>query len=151
MKASRAVAYELPVRLVVSRELSMPLSMELHYEACDPYAVRAVFGPVGGADDVGGAGGAGGAVVEWFFSRDMLTEALRGHAGHGDVRMWSGDGLGRDVLYIALSPPAGSVLLELPADGVESFLGETRLMVPPGSEPEHLDLDAELAHLLAGS
>ncbi|MEU6217865.1 SsgA family sporulation/cell division regulator [Streptomyces sp. NPDC047022] len=119
----------------------MPLSMELHYEAGDPYAVRAVFETGGGTD---------GAVVEWFFSRDTLTEALRGHAGHGDVRMWSGDGLGRDVLYIALSPPAGSVLLELPADGVESFLGETRLMVPPGSEPEHLDLDAELAHLLAG-
>lgn len=127
----------------------MPLSMELHYEAGDPFAVRAVFEPVGGGAD--GVGGAGGAVVEWFFSRDMLTEALRGHAGHGDVRMWSGDGLGRDVLYIALSPPAGSVLLELPADGVESFLGETRLMVPPGSESEHLDLDAELTHLLAGS
>ncbi|MEU8588988.1 SsgA family sporulation/cell division regulator [Streptomyces sp. NPDC048664] len=141
MRATRAVAYELPARLVVSREMSVPLSVELGYDAGDPYAVRAVFRTVG---SVGGAG-----VVEWFFGRDMLTRALRGHAGHGDVRMWSGDGLGRDVLYIALSPPAGSVLLEIPVEGVESFLGQTLQMVPPGSESGRLDLDAELERLLA--
>ncbi|MGW2939334.1 SsgA family sporulation/cell division regulator [Streptomyces sp. NPDC001156] len=65
--------------------------------------------------------------------------------------MWSGDGLGRDVLYIALTPPAGSVLLEVPAHCVEAFLRETRSVVPPGAESGQLDLDAELAHLLAGN
>ncbi|WNO62330.1 SsgA family sporulation/cell division regulator [Streptomyces sp. AM2-3-1] len=140
MKSLRTVVYELPVRLVVSRDLSMPLPMGLQYEASDPYAVRAALYPLGH-----------GGTVEWFFSRDMLAQALRGHAGHGDVRMWSGEGLGRDVLYIALSPPAGSILLEVPAQGVESFLRETRSVVPPGAESGQLDLDAELAHLLTGS
>ncbi|MGY5036658.1 SsgA family sporulation/cell division regulator [Streptomyces sp. 900116325] len=134
------MVYELPVRLVVSRDLSMPLPMRLQYVAGDPYAVRAALHPLG----YGGR-------IEWFFSRDMLAQALQGHAGHGDVRLWSGQGLGRDVLYIALSPPTDSILLEVPAQGVESFLRETRTVVPPGAESSQLDLDAELAHLLAGS
>jgi sporulation and cell division protein SsgA len=138
VKSLRTVACELPVRLVVSRDLSLSVRMGLQYEAGDPYAVRAAFR----SDGHGGT-------VEWILGRDMLTQALRGHAGHGDVRMWSGGGLGRDVLYIALSPPAGSVLLEVPAQGVETFLRETWTLVPPGAESGQLDLDAELTDLLA--
>lgn len=59
VKSLRTVAYELPVRLVVSRDLSMPLSMGLQYEADDPYAVHAAFYPV-----------RHGGTVERFFSRD---------------------------------------------------------------------------------
>jgi hypothetical protein len=134
------VAHELPVRLVVSHYVSMRMYVTLRYEADDPYAVRAAFYPADRSR-----------TTEWFLSRDMLTQALREHTGQGDVRMWPISGPAPDALYIALSPPSGSVLLELPARGVESFLRETRSLVPPGTEFNRLDLDAELAQLLAGS
>jgi hypothetical protein len=134
------VAHELPVRLVVSHDLSVSMCVALRYEADDPYAVRAAFHPLGP-----------GRTVEWFLSRDMLAQALSEHTGHGDVRMWPAGGSGRDALYIALSSPAGSALLELPTQQVESFLRETQSVVPPGTESSRLDLDTELAQLLAGS
>ncbi|MFJ3308353.1 SsgA family sporulation/cell division regulator [Streptomyces sp. NPDC086549] len=134
------MAHELPVRLVVSHDLSVPIRAELGYEADDPYAVRAVFHTL---DQSG--------TVEWFLSRDMLAQALSEHTGHGDVRMWPTGDSGRDVVYMALGSPAGSALLEFPAQGVESFLRETRSLVPPGAESSRLDLDAELAQLLAGN
>ncbi len=70
--------------------------------------------------------------VEWCLSREMLAQALSEHTGHGDVRMWPAGGSGRDALYISLRSPRGSALLELPAQGVESFLRETWSLVPLG-------------------
>ncbi|RPE37965.1 sporulation and cell division protein SsgA [Streptomyces sp. Ag109_O5-1] len=140
MRSVRTVAHELPVQFVVSHDLAVPMHAALRYEADDPYAVRAVFQPLGE-----------GAAVEWFFSRDMMTQALREHTGHGDVRMWPAVGSGREVVYIALHAPAGSALLAFPAQGVESFLRETWSAVAPGTESSRLDLDAELTQLLAES
>ncbi|OIK06460.1 hypothetical protein BIV23_08425 [Streptomyces monashensis] len=114
------------------------MRVALRYEADDPYAVRAVFDPQGE-----------GGTVEWFFSRDMLAQALSEHTGRGDVCMWPAGESGRDVVYVVLRSPAGSALLEFPAQGVESFLRETWSVVPPGAESSRLDLDAELAQLLA--
>jgi hypothetical protein len=136
----RTVAYELPVQLVLSHDLSVPVHAALRYETDDPYAVRAVFHPPGQ-----------GRTVEWFFSRDMLTQALSEHTGHGDVHMWPAAERGRDLVSVALRSPAGSALLEFPAPGVESFLRQTRSVVPPGTESSRLDLDAELAQLLTGN
>ncbi|MFE5036945.1 SsgA family sporulation/cell division regulator [Streptomyces sp. NPDC056683] len=133
------MASELPVRLLVSH-VSVSMRVTLRYEADDPYAVRAAFHPLGR-----------GGTVEWFLSRDMLAQALRGHIGQADVRMWPTGGAGREALCIALRSPAGSALLELPARGEESFLHETRSVVPPGAESSRFDLDAGLAQLLAGS
>jgi hypothetical protein len=140
MRSFKAVECELPVRLVLSHDLSVPIHMDLQYEAGDPYAVRATFFPIGTGES-----------VEWIFSRDMLAQALRAHAGHGDIRMWPAGGSGGKVLYIALSSRGGSALLEAPAPDVEFFLCQTQLVVARGAEPGQLDLDAELAHLLAGS
>ncbi|WP_438305626.1 SsgA family sporulation/cell division regulator [Streptomyces sp. HUAS TT11] len=140
MRSVRTVAHELPVRLVVSHEMSMEMFAGLWYEADDPYAVRAAFYPV----DRSGR-------VEWALSREMLVQALSEHTGQGDVRMWPAGGSGRDVLYLSLRSPRGSALLELPAQSVESFLRETWSLVPLGAESERLDLDGELAQLLAGS
>ncbi|GAA3825534.1 SsgA family sporulation/cell division regulator [Streptomyces chiangmaiensis] len=134
------MAHELPVRFVVSDDMSVAMFAGLWYKADDPYAVRAAFYPV----DRSGR-------VEWFFSREMLAQALSEHTGQGDVRMWPAGGSGRDTLYIALRSPRGSALLELPAEGVESFLRETMSLVPMGAESSRVDLDGELAQLLAGS
>ncbi|MFJ5273387.1 SsgA family sporulation/cell division regulator [Streptomyces sp. NPDC088358] len=140
MRSIRTVVHELPVELVVSHDLSVSMGAALRYEADDPYTVRAAFHPL----DQGGA-------VEWLLSRDMLAQALSEHTGHGDVRMWPAGGSERGALYIALRSPAGSALLRLPARGVRFFLRDTRSVVPPGAESSRLDLDAELAELLAES
>ena len=139
MESFRNVAYGLPVRLMAEQGLPRPMCMGLRYEADDPYAVHAAFSPVGEGD-----------AVEWVFSRDMVAQALRGHMGDGDVRMWPGRSRGHVVLYIVLGSPAGSALLEVPARGVESFLRETESVVPSGTEADLLDLDGELTRLLAG-
>jgi hypothetical protein len=138
MKPLRTVTYELPVRLVVSHDLVLPLHMEVRYKPDDPYAVSATFYPVGQ-----------GRTVEWVFSRDMLAQALSRHVGQGDVRMWPAGGAERRVLRIALRPPEGSALLEVPAHEVEVFLRNAYSVVPPGSESKQLDLDTELALLLS--
>lgn len=138
MRSVRTVAHELPVRLVLSHDLSVSIRAALQYDADDPYAVRAVFHTL----DQNGT-------VEWFLSRDMLAQALSEHTGHGDVHMWPTSDSGRDAVCMVLRSPAGSALLELPAQGVESFLRETWSAVPPGAESSRLDLDAELAQLLA--
>ncbi|MFD9513917.1 SsgA family sporulation/cell division regulator [Streptomyces mirabilis] len=134
------MAHELPARLVVSHDLSVSICAELGYEADDPYAVRALFHTL---DQSG--------TVEWLLSRDMLAQALSERTGHADVHMWPTNDSGRDVVHIVLTSPAGSALLEFPAQGVESFLRETWSAVPPGTESTRFDLDAELAQLLAGS
>jgi hypothetical protein len=141
MTSLHIVACELPVRLIRSDDLSVHLSVALWYETGDPYVVRAAFHPVGRSES-----------VDWVFGRDLLAQALSGPAGEGDVRMWPAAGAAADdVLCLALSSPSGSALLELSASSVELFLRQTHSVVPPGAESEHLDLDAELAQLLAGS
>ncbi|WP_235613892.1 SsgA family sporulation/cell division regulator [Streptomyces olivochromogenes] len=132
------MAHELPVRLVLSHDLSVPIPAALQYDADDPYAVHAVFHTLNQSG-----------TVEWFLSRDMLAQALSEHTGRGDVRMWPTSDSGRDVVRMVLSSPAGSALLEFPAQGMESFLRETWSAVPPGAESSRFDLDAELAQLLA--
>jgi hypothetical protein len=141
VRSVRTVACELPVEFVLSHEVSVPMHAALRYEADDPYAVRTVFHPPG--RDV---------TVEWFFSRDMLAQALSGRTGQGgDVHMWPAVDAGRDVVYVALCAPAGSALLAFPAYDVRAFLRETWSLVLPGREADRFDLDAELAQLLAGS
>jgi Streptomyces sporulation and cell division protein, SsgA len=140
MESIRTVDSELSVRLVPSAAEPIPFSMKLQYATHDPYAVHAAFYPAGP-----------GGTVKWIFSRDVLIEALTRPAGQGDVRMWPTVSLGRDVLYIALSSPGGAALFEAFLPEVESFLLRTLSVVPLGTESERLDMDTELAHLLAES
>ncbi|MER7183068.1 SsgA family sporulation/cell division regulator [Streptomyces hyaluromycini] len=140
MRSVRTVACELPAQLVLSHDLSVPMRAALRYETDDPYAVRTVFHPPGQ-----------GRTVEWFFSRDMLAQALSEHTGQGDVHMWPAVDAGRAIVFVALRTPTGSALLGFPAQGVESFLRETWSAVPSGAESGRHDLDAELAQLLAGN
>ncbi len=132
------------MRLVLSHDLSVSIPAALQYDADDPYAVRAVSTPWTSGRS------------RWFFSRDMLAQALSEHTGHGDVRMWPTSNSGRDVVRTVLSSPAGSALLEFPAQGVESFLRETWSAVPPGTDragstwTPNWHLVAELLNALPG-
>ena len=47
--------------------------------------------------------------------------------------------------------PNGDALLEAPADAVAEFLAETARLVPPGTEYQHIDVDAALGALLGES
>lgn len=61
-----AVSCELQLRLVVSRESSLPVPASLRYEAADPYIVHAAFHT--DADKA----------VEWVFARDLLAGVSTG-------------------------------------------------------------------------
>jgi hypothetical protein len=105
------------------------------YDAADPYAVRAGF--YVGLEEP----------VEWFFARDILAAGLRGRAGGGDVTVWpSGDG---HTVTIELSSPFGTARFQAPAGDIAGFLEIAYDLVPDGGEPGHVNIDAELASLLA--
>jgi Streptomyces sporulation and cell division protein, SsgA len=137
---SRVVSHELHVRLAVSEESTLPLRMRLWYGPADPYAVHAVF-RLGDHEP-----------VEWVFARELLAEGLHRPTGPGDVHVWPLRALDHQhvrVLCIALTSPAGEALLIASAQEVASFVERTDAVVPPGTESCHLDLDTQLARLLA--
>jgi len=124
------------LRLVVADADAVPLPVKLCYSAADPYAVRAVFS-------------GDGMEVEWVFARELLRQGLTSPTGDGDVHVWPSWGTGRELLMISLTSPDGQAVLEAAAEDVRRFLERTTLVVPDGEESMHLDLDAELARLLA--
>ncbi|MFJ5530276.1 SsgA family sporulation/cell division regulator [Streptomyces sp. NPDC093261] len=138
MKSLRTVFRGLSVQLVVSDEMSLPMSLRLRYEPSDPYAVRAVFNAVGSDE-----------TVEWIIGRDLLFDGLKGPVGEGDIRVWPAVESDRCDLYILLTPPGGTALIKAPAQEIKTFLRETESVVPRGTEPAHVDVDALLGHLLA--
>ncbi|WP_330303413.1 MULTISPECIES: SsgA family sporulation/cell division regulator [unclassified Streptomyces] len=137
MKSMRTVMRGLPVQLVVSQEMSLPIRMRLRYELSDPYAVRVAF-TVDESDEA----------VEWIIGRDLLIDGLKGPVGEGDVQIWPAGERDCGAVYIVLKPPSGVALLEVPTQDIKRFLRETETLVPSGSESEHIDSDALLRHLL---
>ncbi|MER5600592.1 SsgA family sporulation/cell division regulator [Streptomyces sp. NPDC002265] len=135
MKISR----EVHLRHILTSDTSLPMTAELRYDSADPYAVRATFHP--GPEEA----------VEWVFARGLLAEGLHRPTGIGDVRVWPARSSDRGTVSIVLSTPEGEALLEAPVRALESFLNQTNAAVPPGTEHQHFDLDAELARILAES
>ncbi|MFF3911752.1 SsgA family sporulation/cell division regulator [Streptomyces sp. NPDC001848] len=124
------------MRLVVSRDYSLPLCMRLRYEPIDPYVVRAAFFTADCAEP-----------VEWVLGRDLLADGLRRSAGEGDVRIWPAVGRGDRAMYITLRNSAGTALVEVPVDDVKTFLQNTEALVPRGTESRHIDWDTERTNL----
>ncbi|MFD7641758.1 SsgA family sporulation/cell division regulator [Kitasatospora sp. NPDC059795] len=111
------------------------LSAQLRFEASLPYGVCLAF-PSRGPQ---------GETLEWHFGRDLLAEGRLAPAGDGDVRVEPGPD-GR--VLVTLSPhDAGRTVVSVPAKAVAAFLADAFALVPPGTESEHLDLDAVLAQL----
>jgi hypothetical protein len=135
------VRTELELRLVVPGGPSLPVLADLRYAAADPWAVRVAFQT--GADDDGDG------VVEWLFARQLLTDGVAGAVGEGDVRVWPAVSGADRVVHLAMASPSGSALFEIDRDGLVAFLQQTYLAVPTGAESAAVDLDAELAALLA--
>lgn len=136
------VQVEVSLSLVVPEGSALPVAASLRYEPSDPYAVHVVFHA--GGDEPGSE-------VSWSFARQLLVDGLREASGMGDVRVWPWIGEQGPVAALALSSPDGHALFEVPRLSLENFLASTYTQVPLGSEHEHLDVDATLAHLLGAS
>jgi hypothetical protein len=139
MNPIASVSTELELRLVVPGGPSLPVLAGLRYEADDPWAVCVAF-RTGIEDD---------ATVEWMFARQLLTDGVRTTVGEGDVRVWPSASDGERVVNLAMASPSGSALFEIDRDALVEFLQQTYLAVPTGWEHDAVDLDAELALLLA--
>jgi hypothetical protein len=137
---SGRVSAEIELRLVVPRQVTMPLAASFSYCREDPYAVRIAFDI--GRDEP----------VAWIFARDLLATGIAGHEGEGDVRVWPSPGAeggaAHGVLNIQLCSPFGQVHLEAPVAQVSEFIGRAYHMVPAGEESDHLNVEAELSDLL---
>jgi hypothetical protein len=126
---------EVVLRLIANGH-EVPVAAGFSYAACDPYAVKVAFRA--GLEEP----------VEWVFARELLADGAREPSGHGDVLVWPSSG--GQVLTIVLSSPFGEALFEAPAAEVAGFLALTYRIVPDGGEPGCVDIDAEVAVLLAG-
>jgi hypothetical protein len=114
----------------------------LSYEASDPFAVQITFGNSGSGPRTADDG------VTWLMGRELLRTGLDRPAGDGDVRVWPASATA-DILFLHLRAPSGEALFELSRATLAAFLQETEALVPTGSETAILDLDHELATLLA--
>ncbi|MGW5253534.1 SsgA family sporulation/cell division regulator [Streptomyces sp. NPDC004012] len=125
------------MRFAVFEASSFPVSMRLRYESADPYAVHAVFRH------------SGDEAVEWVFARELLTEGLKRPVGFGDVRVWPIWSRTPYEVGIALASGTATATLTTRQPELRSFLKVTEAAVPPGAERRHLDLDTQLARILA--
>ncbi len=139
MRHVTTVTAELELHLVVPGGPSLPVVASLAYDTADPWAVRVAFYTAGPGDGV----------VEWMFARQLLTDGLAGPVGDGDIRVWPTLHGADRVINLAMASPSGAALFELNRDALVRFLQQTYHAVPTGHEAEVVDLDAELAVLLA--
>jgi len=126
-----------PVTLeLIGPETSMPVEAELCYDPADPFAVAVDFLM-------------GLRSVRWVFARDLLIAALHEPTGRGDVHAFpSLDVDGRAVVVLELRSPDGGALLEASSRDVIAFLARSSQAVWPGTESEHLAVDAAIAAIL---
>jgi len=133
----RSLTHRVRLELVHEQGTVEMVSAELHYDARDPYAVRATFWSAEGP-------------VVWDLARDLLDDGLGEPSGDGDVHVWPCVGnRGQAVVVIELGSPHGWVMLQVEAREVMRFLAGTHRLVEPGTESAHVDVDALVAALLA--
>ena len=134
---AQAISERMRLEFVDTEGLSTPLEAEFEYNPADPYAVSVLF-----TDEP--------VPVRWTFARDLLIEGFYEPTGDGDVHVWpclSPDGAA--VVILELSSPSGEVLVQVSSRSVSAFIHQIVAMVPQGAEETLVDLDAEIAQLLA--
>lgn len=113
----------------------VPVSMT--YDPQDPYAVALVFHTSEGD-------------VTWLLARELLVLGASSPSGDGDVMVWPAlTPELEDAVVIRLQAPGGRLVLRLGMAELDDFLRRTLSLVPWGTEPQQLDLDALVADLLA--
>jgi hypothetical protein len=111
------------------------LQAELRYDPADPFAVSLAIGTECGEP------------VVWTFARELLSAGISGPVGEGDITI-EPHADGERQLQITLATDCLATMVA-PADRVLEFLVETFALVPTGAELDRVDLDAEIAALLA--
>jgi hypothetical protein len=136
-QTAQAVRQTVPLELVDAEGELTTLEADLSYDPTDPFAVTAVFRTAAGP-------------VAWTFGRELLVQGTYEPNGDGDVHVWpclAADGAA--VVIIELSSPEGQVLVQASSRDVARFVSAMLASVPLGAEARHVDLDAELAGILA--
>ncbi|MFE9445142.1 SsgA family sporulation/cell division regulator [Streptomyces sp. NPDC006602] len=133
-----SVAHEVVVHAVVADEPPISLPAELRYDRTDPYAVCLSLG------------GTSTGTVDWVFARSLLSEGLSRPAGVGDVLVIPPHRCHRHSVRIVVRSAAGAAVLGIAASAVTAFLEKTAMVVSPGAEGCHLDLDRVVAELNGG-
>lgn len=118
---------------------SSALEAELTYDPRCPFAVTVAFA-------------SGPRTVRWTFGRDLLRKGLFEPAGDGDVHVRPElDMEGRAVVIIELRSPEGIALVQARARDVHRFVQAMTTAVRPGTESEHLDIDATIEAVLVAN
>ncbi|MFI1397915.1 SsgA family sporulation/cell division regulator [Streptomyces sp. NPDC020681] len=127
---------------VVERELELTLVLPPHripvpallsYRTDDPRAVHFTIH----LDSV--------CPITWRISRSLLVEGVFRPCTRGDVSVWPTQVGGRKVLCMALRPPLGRALLEVPAAAVSAWLERTLTLVAPDTESDPDEPDENVA------
>jgi len=112
------------------------IRVRLHYAHDNPYAVQLYL-------DLP----ADMALSHWVVAPEVLADGLATSSGIGDVMVRPGP---YGSLSVVLGIGVPLVWLLLPMAKVHAFLQATYELVPPGCEPQFLDLDEELRLWEAG-
>ena len=109
--------------LILADSTTTDTTIELGFRASDPYVLDADLT-------------ADGPTATWLLSRELVELGMGATqdaaAGEGDVRIWRDED--PEYLLITLTGASGTALLAAPARPVQSFLDETRTLVPLGTE-----------------
>ena len=130
-----------PLSLVVATGTGeAELDAELRYDPADPFAVSLAIGVECGEP------------VVWTFARDLLAAGISTPTGEGDITIEPDHASAMDdnerMLRITLATDCLATMLTSTHRVVE-FLVETYAVVPTGAELDRVDMDAEIAALLA--
>jgi hypothetical protein len=134
---AQAITERMRLDFVDTEGLSTPLDAEFEYDPADPFAVSVLF-----CDEP--------TPVRWTFARELLIEGFYEPTGDGDVHVWpclSPEGAA--VVILELSSPSGEVLVQVSSRSLSAFIHQMVAMVPQGTEETLVDLDAEIALLVA--
>ena len=136
-KTAQVVTENVELELVDPQGEAASIESDLVFDPSDPYAVTMVFRTVVPE-------------VRWTFGRELLVGGRFEPTGDGDVHVWpclSPEGAA--VVILELSSPSGEVLVQVHSRRLCAFIDQIVTMVPRGSESDFVDLDAEVAKLLA--
>src|SRR4051794_20400850 len=136
MTSKNDVKAWLTASITVAGAQPLVATARLTYDAREPYAVRLAITQRQAAP------------VEWIFARELLVVGLTRSAGAGDVVVMPAADSQDGELFIALTGSSGSAVVTVPSAEVEDFVIDTCLLVPLGTEFQHIDIDAALARLL---
>ncbi|MFE9092688.1 SsgA family sporulation/cell division regulator [Streptomyces sp. NPDC007264] len=131
-----SVQAEVMMSFLVSEELSFRIPVELHYDTCDPYAVRLTFHLPGDAP------------VTWAFGRELLVDGVGRPCGEGDVHIAPAEQDTFGDVLIRLQVGADQALFRSGAVPLVAFLDRTDKLVPLGQEGSLEDFDAHLEEAL---